>query len=75
MIGTDYSSKFSAWLALGCLSPREIYVELKKYEEQFGANESTYWLIFELLWRDYFRFMIKNTVINFFYKLVLNQMN
>jgi deoxyribodipyrimidine photo-lyase len=66
MIGTDYSSKFSAWLALGCLSPREIYVELKKYEEQFGANESTYWLIFELLWRDYFRFMMKKHRHQFF---------
>ncbi len=66
MIGADYSSKFSAWLALGCLSPREIYVELKKYEEQFGANESTYWLIFELLWRDYFRFMMKKHRHQFF---------
>lgn len=26
---------------------------------QFGANESTYWLVFELLWRDFFRFMFK----------------
>lgn len=59
MIGADYSSKFSAWLALGCISPRFIYQELKKYETQFGANESTYWLVFELLWRDYFRFMMK----------------
>jgi deoxyribodipyrimidine photo-lyase len=59
MIGADYSSKFSAWLAMGCISPRFIYQELKKYEHQFGANESTYWLVFELLWRDYFRFIMK----------------
>lgn len=59
LVGADYSSKFSAWLALGCLSPRFIYHELKRFELQFGANESTYWLIFELLWRDYFRFMMK----------------
>jgi deoxyribodipyrimidine photo-lyase len=59
MVGANYSSKFSAWLALGCISPRFIYLELKKYESQFGANESTYWLVFELLWRDYFRFMMK----------------
>jgi deoxyribodipyrimidine photo-lyase len=59
MVGADYSSKFSAWLALGCISPTYIYLELKKYESQFGANESTYWLVFELLWRDYFRFMMK----------------
>lgn len=66
LIGADYSSKFSAWLALGCLSPREIYFELKKYESQFGANESTYWLVFELLWRDYFRFMMKKYSNKFF---------
>lgn len=59
LIGADYSTKFSAWLAQGCLSPREIYYELKKYELEYGANESTYWLIFELMWRDYFRFMMK----------------
>ena len=66
MIGANYSSKFSAWLALGCLSPRELYFELKKYEAQFEANESTYWLVFELLWRDYFRFMMKKYHIKFF---------
>jgi deoxyribodipyrimidine photo-lyase len=66
LIGTDYSSKFSPWLANGCLSPREIYYDLKKYEEKFGANESTYWLIFELLWRDYFRFMMKKHRHQFF---------
>jgi len=59
LIGADYSSKFSAWLALGCISPRFIYHELKKYESNFGANDSTYWLVFELLWRDFFRFMFK----------------
>lgn len=59
LLGADYSSKFSPWLALGCLSPREIAAQLKTYENEFGANDSTYWLIFELLWRDYFRFIMK----------------
>jgi len=59
MIGADYSSKFSAWLALGCISPRSIYYELKKFESEYGPNDSTYWLVFELLWRDFFRFMFK----------------
>ena len=66
MVGTDYSSKFSAWLSLGCISPRFIYQELQKYEQQFGANESTYWLVFELLWRDYFRFMMKKYNVKLF---------
>ena len=57
--GGDYSSKFSPWLAQGCLSPKMIYYELKRYEAAKGANESTYWLFFELLWRDFFRFMAK----------------
>ncbi len=28
---------------------------MKRYEEVNGANESTYWLYFELLWRDFFQ--------------------
>ncbi len=58
MLGADYSSKFSAWLSLGCLSPRHIYEEIKRYEAERTANDSTYWLIFELLWRDYFHFVM-----------------
>jgi deoxyribodipyrimidine photo-lyase len=57
MLGLDYSSKFSRWLANGCISPRFIYEEIKKYEHERTANESTYWLFFELIWRDYFRFV------------------
>ncbi|MBD2460831.1 DASH family cryptochrome [Oscillatoria sp. FACHB-1407] len=57
MLGEDYSSKFSPWLALGCLSPRYIYEQVQEYEAQRIKNDSTYWLIFELLWRDYFRFI------------------
>lgn len=66
MIGENYSTKFSAWLAIGCLSAREIYHEIKTYESQFSANDSTYWLEFELLWRDYFRFMMKKYSNKFF---------
>ncbi|HEV7351365.1 DASH family cryptochrome [Telluribacter sp.] len=57
LLGPDYSSRFSAWLSLGCLSPRYIYEEVKRYETERVANDSTYWLIFELLWRDYFHFV------------------
>jgi len=59
LLGADYSSKFSPWLALGCISPRMIYQEVKRYEENIVKNQSTYWLIFELLWRDYFKFVAK----------------
>lgn len=57
LIDINDSSKFSPWLSLGCISARQIYWELKNYEDQYGANESTYWLVFELLWRDYFKFL------------------
>ncbi len=59
LVGGDYSSKFSPWLSQGCLSPKLIYWELRRFESEYGANESTYWLVFELLWRDFFRFMGK----------------
>ncbi|KAA0249045.1 MAG: DASH family cryptochrome, partial [Chlorobiota bacterium] len=57
LLGDDYSSKFSPWLSIGALSPRQIYWAVKEYEEKYGANDSTYWLVFELLWRDFFRFI------------------
>lgn len=59
LLGPEYSSKFSAWLALGCLSPRYIYEEVQRYEKERKKNDSTYWLVFELIWRDYFRFISK----------------
>jgi deoxyribodipyrimidine photo-lyase len=66
MIGENYSSKFSPWLALGCISPKMIYHEIKKYESVHVANDSTYWLIFELLWRDYFYFMMRKYPTHYF---------
>lgn len=57
LIGEEYSSKLSAWLANGSISPRYIYHEVKKFENKIRSNESTYWLIFELIWRDYFKYM------------------
>lgn len=57
LTGTEYSSKFSAWLANGSISAVTVYHEIKRYEKEFGSNDSTYWLIFELLWRDFFRYI------------------
>jgi deoxyribodipyrimidine photo-lyase len=56
LLGADYSSKFSPWLAAGCLSPRRVAAEVKAYERERVANDSTYWLLFELRWRDFFQF-------------------
>ncbi|MGB2172134.1 MAG: DASH family cryptochrome [Flavobacteriaceae bacterium] len=57
LLGQDYSSKFSAWLANGSISARQIYWQIKAYEKQIDKNQSTYWLIFELIWRDYFKYV------------------
>lgn len=39
-----------------CLSPRRVHEEVRRYEKARVANQSTYWILFELLWRDFFRF-------------------
>ncbi len=57
LLGADYSSKFSAWLAQGCISPRQVYWQVKQFEKQVKKNQDTYWLIFELIWRDYFKYV------------------
>ena len=57
LVGMDYSSKFSPWLAWGCCSARKIANKIADYEKIYGVNDGTYWLWFELLWRDYFRFL------------------
>lgn len=50
----DDSTKLSFWLACGALSAKQVITELRHYEHRHGANESTYWVYFELLWREYF---------------------
>ncbi len=57
LTGRDYSSKFSPWLATGALSARRVMADLRAFESVQGANDGTYWLWFELLWRDYFRLL------------------
>lgn len=57
LIGINYSTKWSPWLATGALSARQAWQAIRQFENRFGANESTYWIYFELLWRDYFRWL------------------
>lgn len=57
LIGIDYSSKLSAWLANGSVSPKTIYWEVKRFEREETKNQDTYWLIFELIWRDFFKYI------------------
>lgn len=58
MLGADYSTKFNAALAHGLLSPRLIAQRADQMDKETGANRGGgYWIIFELLWRDYFSFV------------------
>ncbi len=59
LIGADFSTKFSPWLAQGCLSPKMVYHQLRAFEEEHGRSKSTYGVFYQLLWRDFFRFMAK----------------
>ena len=55
----DYSSKLSKWLAVHAIRAAEIGSAILQFEEKHTKNDSTYWLLFELLWRDYFHFLHK----------------
>jgi deoxyribodipyrimidine photo-lyase len=56
LIGHAYSTKMSPFLAYGSISPRVIWEALNAHESKFGEDQNTYWVRFELLWRDYFFF-------------------
>lgn len=58
MLGSEYSAKFSPWLANGSLSPRRVAAELRRYEAQCGRNDSTQGLWTALLWREFFRWTL-----------------
>ncbi|MEO6980710.1 MAG: DASH family cryptochrome [Mucilaginibacter sp.] len=50
-------SKLSPWIALGCISLRQVYWEVIKQQQ---LNNTAYpGILLDLLWRDYFRFMFK----------------
>ncbi|HKG07669.1 MAG TPA: DASH family cryptochrome [Pedobacter sp.] len=63
---SGFSSKLSAWLAFGCLSPRKVYWQFKAAENKFGGNVNFNQVFLGLLWRDYFRFMFKKHGVKFF---------
>ncbi|GGH21318.1 DASH family cryptochrome [Mucilaginibacter phyllosphaerae] len=59
------ASGLSPWLAVGCISPRQVYWEVVNYlKDNHLANTDP--IMLELLWRDYFRFMFKKHGQKFF---------
>ncbi len=75
MSGFENSTKFSPYLAIGCISPRRIYSELKKQEEKTYESDSSYWIYFELLWRDFFHLVMKYSQNRLFLKSGLKDIN
>lgn len=57
LMGFHDSSKLSAWLNSGALSVRRVYAEVGRFERRHERNASTQWMVFELLWRDYFHWL------------------
>ncbi|CAL1398615.1 unnamed protein product [Linum trigynum] len=71
--GANFSCKISPWLTMGCISPRSMFDELKKTGSRMisasskkddgsgnpSGDTGMNWLMFELLWRDFFRFITK----------------
>ncbi len=55
LMGENFSTGLSAFLANGSVSPVEVHQRLLAYESRHGANDSTEWILFELLWREFFR--------------------
>jgi len=67
LLGLDFSTRLSAWLALGCITARQVHWSLVDFEDGKGEvgkglkeygngeNKGTAAVRFELLWRDYMR--------------------
>ena len=67
MLGEDFSTKFSPWLANGSLSARYIWAAIDAHEAVAGhTDKGSQQLRLELLWRDYFRLLARRTGTDFF---------
>ncbi|KAI7359570.1 cryptochrome [Hortaea werneckii] len=79
LLGLDFSTKLSAWLALGSVSARQIHWQLMDFEDAKtdvgkgvegygkGENKGTAGVRFELLWRDYMRLCTRKYGTRLFY--------
>jgi deoxyribodipyrimidine photo-lyase len=57
LLGTDFSTKFSPWLASGALSPQRIWQSCLDLEDRLGGSPDVAWIRVELLWREYFQWV------------------
>ncbi len=62
LLGEAFSTKFSAWLANGCLSARQVWAAIDEYDATHGGrSKGAQQLRLELLWRDYFQRLAQRT--------------
>lgn len=58
------SSKFAPYLSAGVLSARTIYKHVKDFEAKHAdETQHTYWMILELMTRDYFRWLSASSAV------------
>jgi deoxyribodipyrimidine photo-lyase len=55
--GWRNSTKLSPYLANGNISPRQVWTAVENFEKSNIKNDDTYWIKFELLWREYFHWL------------------
>jgi deoxyribodipyrimidine photo-lyase len=67
LLGEAFSTKFSAWLANGSLSPRQVWAAIDGYDQAHGPrSKGAMQLRLELLWRDYFLLLAQKAGPDFF---------
>ncbi|MGB1220363.1 MAG: DASH family cryptochrome [Alcanivoracaceae bacterium] len=60
LAGTNFSSGLSGYLSAGALSARTAWHALLDWEVEHGACTGSYWLRFELLWREFFHWSLRH---------------
>ena len=68
LIGNKFSTRLSCYLSLGVITVNEIYNFVKAYESYYQKNKSTYWIVFELIWRDFFYWHYQSNKNSYFSK-------
>ncbi|MGI4760301.1 MAG: DASH family cryptochrome [Janthinobacterium lividum] len=67
LLGEAFSTKFSAWLANGSLSPRQVWAAIDAHDQTHGPrSKGALQLRLELLWRDYFILLAQKAGPDFF---------
>ncbi len=61
LLGRHFASFLALPLSRGTLSVRWIWQQILDYEARAGQNDGSQWLKYELLWREYFRHLMRQS--------------